>query len=108
MNFNFFKKKRKPSEQELYQIRKDLIDKELELYKKGKMHDIDVMAHQYKEKRHNEMTELSLTCSRQTAEYEHTFHDKREQLGIEIAKLEATKEYLESQVGTLNRKLLRD
>jgi molecular chaperone GrpE (heat shock protein) len=41
-----------------------------------------------------EVVEVEKACHRQLAQYEHTFHQTKEDLGIELAKLEAKAETL--------------
>jgi len=70
------KKSHKP---EQLDIEKELFDRELELYRREK---------------YQKLAELEISCHRQLAQYEHTFHSTKENLGIELAKLEAKVEYL--------------
>lgn len=101
--FNFSKK---PTKKELTE--QELVDKELKLYKNQKILEIDVMVQDYKKKRTDEMLQLSLLCNQQTGEHEHVFHNRKEVLGIEIAKLEARLEYLERETQNITQKLLRN
>ena len=104
--FNFFKKVN-TTQEELFIKEKNLIEKELDLYKKEKMYEIDLMVLNYKRVKEKEMLDLSLECNRQIGENEHKYHSTMEKLGIDIAKLTATKENLEQQINTINLKLLR-
>jgi hypothetical protein len=55
---------------------------------------IDEEIQKYKLNRELEVVEVEKACHRQLAQYEHTFHSTKENLGIELAKLEAKVEYL--------------
>lgn len=71
--------------------RKELIDRELKVYRQEKLAEISM-----------EISQNYLDCRQQLAENEHDFHYQKETLGIEIAKLEAIKE---SYVSHLEEKL---
>jgi hypothetical protein len=75
-------------------IEKQLFDRELELYRKEKYQKLNEDIENEKLKRLKEIAELEIACHRQLAQYEHTFHSTKENLGIELAKLEAKVEYL--------------
>jgi len=73
---------------------KELIDREVELYKKEKLLAIDKTVDDYRFKRQSEMQDLAKRCHEQLGEYEHDFHSTKEAKGIELAKLEAKNEAL--------------
>jgi hypothetical protein len=64
------------------------------LYRKEKYQQLNEDIENEKLKRLKEIAELEIACHRQLAQYEHTFHSTKENLGIELAKLEAKVEYL--------------
>lgn len=73
-------------------------------YKKEKI-KIDLQLLDYRQqmleektKLKNDLYNLAVTCANQTKEYEHEFHSKREELGIEIAKLEEKKNGLLNEI----------
>lgn len=76
---------------------KELIDREVELYKKEKLLSVDKTIEDYRFKRQSEIQDLAKRCQEELGEYEHTYHYAKEQKGIELAKLEAKAEAL-SQV----------
>jgi hypothetical protein len=73
---------------------KELFERELALYRKEKYQQLNEDIENTKIQRLKEIAELEITCHRQLAQYEHTFHSTKENLGIELAKLEAKVEYL--------------
>jgi hypothetical protein len=73
---------------------KQLFERELALYRKEKYQQLNEDIENTKIQRLKEIAELEITCHRQLAQYEHTFHSTKENLGIELAKLEAKVEYL--------------
>jgi hypothetical protein len=75
-------------------IEKELFERELALYRKEKYQQLNEDIENEKLKRLKEIAELEIACHRQLAQYEHTFHSTKENLGIELAKLEAKVEYL--------------
>ncbi len=75
---------------------KELIDREIALYKTEKFVEIDKQIGDYRLKMAIEMQDLAKRCSEDTGKYEHTFHSTKELKGIELAKLEAKVEsYIE-------------
>jgi hypothetical protein len=88
-----FKKTQNNNEEQL-DIEKKLFDRQLELYRKEKYQKLNEDIENEKLKRLKEVAELEISCHRQLAQYEHTFHSTKENLGIELAKLEAKVEYL--------------
>ena len=75
-------------------IEKELFERELALYRKEKYQKLNEDIENEKLKRLKEIAQLEVACHRQVAFYEHTFHSTKENLGIELAKLEAKVEYL--------------
>ena len=89
----FFRKKKSYKPNQL-DIEKELFDRELELYRKEKYQKLNEDIENAKLKRLKEVAEMEIACHNQLAQYEHTFHSTKENLGIELAKLEAKVEYL--------------
>ena len=75
-------------------IEKQLFDRELALYRSEKYQKLNEDIENAKLKRLKEVAEMEIACHNQLAQYEHTFHSTKENLGIELAKLEAKVEYL--------------
>lgn len=73
---------------------KELIDREVELYKKEKFLSIDKTIEDYRFKRQSEIQDIAKRCQEELGKYEHTYHYTKEQKGIELAKLEAKNEAL--------------
>ena len=71
------------------ELQKSQIKIELAYYRREQMLSIDEEIQKYKLKRELEVVEIEKACHRQLAQYEHTFHQTKEDLGIELAKLEA-------------------
>jgi len=68
---------------------KELLKKELELYKQEEILKVDIEVQTYRQKREKEISELGKKCHEQLGQYEHVFHNTKEVRGIELAKLEA-------------------
>ena len=83
------------------EIEKNRIDREIELYRREKMQNVNIDIENHKIKRLKEVAELENTCHRQLADYEHQFHSTKEERGIELAKVEAKIEALNSIEPTL-------
>jgi hypothetical protein len=83
------------------EIEKNRIDREVELYRREKMQNVNIDIENHKIKRLKEVAELENTCHRQLADYEHQFHSTKEERGIELAKVEAKIEALNSIEPTL-------
>jgi hypothetical protein len=75
------------------ELQKSQIKRELAFYRREQMLIIDEEIQKYKLNRELEIVEVEKACHRQLAQYEHTFHSTKENLGIELAKLEAKVEY---------------
>jgi hypothetical protein len=76
------------------ELQKSQIKRELAFYRREQMLIIDEEIQKYKLNRELEIVEVEKACHKQLAQYEHTFHQTKENLGIELAKLEAKVEYL--------------
>lgn len=74
--------------------RKELIDREVELYKKEKFLETDKAIEDYRAGKNRQIEDLAKRCQEDTATYEHVFHSTMEVRGVEIAKLEAKNEAL--------------
>lgn len=75
-------------------------------YLKRRKLEIDIEVQEYREKCLTEIEDLALLCAEEKGEYECEFHSKMESLKVEIAKLEAKKEMLSTEV-TVYEKLLK-
>lgn len=75
--------------------------KELEIYQERRKLEIDTELQQYRSNLFKEVESLALLCAKQIGEYEHTFHNKREELNTEIAKIEASKDSITKEVNNL-------
>jgi hypothetical protein len=90
---SLFRKKQSINGEQL-NSEKQLFERELALYRKEKYQQLNEDIENTKIQRLKEIAELEIACHRQLAQYEHTFHSTKENLGIELAKLEAKVEYL--------------
>ncbi len=72
--------------------KKELIDKEIELYKTSKILDADIEITQRILDGKKELAESFVRGNKEAQEYECTWHNKREKLNTEIALLEAKKD----------------
>ena len=86
--------KQKSYSKEQLDFEKQLFDRELELYRREKYQKLDSDIENQKLERLKEVAKIEIACHRQLAQYEHDFHSTKENLGIELAKLEAKVEYL--------------
>lgn len=73
---------------------KELIDREVELYKSEKFLAVEKQIEDYRFKRQSEIQDLAKRCNEELGEYEHTYHYAKEQKGIELAKLQSKNEAL--------------
>jgi hypothetical protein len=71
------------------------------LYRREKFNQVDNDIETHKIKRLKEVAELEIQCHRQLGEYEHEFHSTKEIRGIELARVEAKIEALNSIEPTL-------
>jgi len=69
---------------------KELVDKEVEIYRKEQKLAIDTQTIEYRKS----LVNIAQQAADDTAKNEHTYHSKMEALGIDIAKLETKKELL--------------
>lgn len=74
--------------------RKELIDREIAVYKQEQLLKVDTAIEGYRASKAMQIETLAKQCAEQIGDYEHTFHSTKENLGIELAKLEAKKEAL--------------
>lgn len=77
---------------------KELIDREVQLYKKEKFLEVDKAVEDYRSKRHQEIQDLAKRCHEELGQYEHDYHYEKEQKGIELAKLQSKCEALAETV----------
>tara|TARA_B110000503_G_scaffold7399_1_gene10011 strand:- start:1643 stop:2014 length:372 start_codon:yes stop_codon:yes gene_type:complete len=77
-------------------LEKTLIDREIDLYRREKMQMVNSDIENEKIKRLKEVANLEIQCHKQIADYEHEFHSTKEIKGIELAKIEAKLEVLNS------------
>lgn len=77
-------------------LEKTLIDREIDLYRREKMQMVNSDIENEKIKRLKEVANLEIQCHTQIADYEHEFHSTKEIKGIELAKIEAKLEVLNS------------
>lgn len=73
---------------------KELINRELELYKNEKILEVDKVIEDYRSKRQVEMVNMAKRCHEELGNYEHDYHYTKEMKGIELAKLESKCEAL--------------
>ena len=83
------------------EIEKQLFDRELELYRREKYQKLNEEIENLKLKRLKEVAQLEIECHRQLGQYEHEFHSTKEIRGIELSKIEAKIEVLNSIEPTL-------
>ena len=69
--------------------RKELIRRELALYKAEELLKVQQEVEHYRKGRNEEILAMGKACHAELAEYEHYYHSSKEEKGIEIAKLEA-------------------
>lgn len=84
---------------------KELIDREIEFYKKEQLLSVDQEIENYRAASNRRIEGLGQQCAKELGEYEHTYHYALQTKGIEIAKLEAKKETL-TEVVEANKKLM--
>jgi len=73
---------------------KELIDRELAIFREEAKLKIDQQILDYKER----LIEIAKQCHDEMAEFEHDFHSTKELRGIELAKLDAQVQDLEIQI----------
>lgn len=84
-----FGKSKTQTELKDLEIEKNRIDREIELYRREQMQNVNIDIENHKIKRLKEIANLEVECHKQMAEYEHEFHSTKEERGIELAKIEA-------------------
>jgi len=87
---------------------KELVDKEIDLYKREQYLLVDKELVEYKLAHMPELNGLAKRCAQETAEYEHTYHYAKEVKGVEIAKLEAHADALKLVVEARNEVVAAD
>lgn len=83
------------------EIERNRIDREVELYRREKMQMVNAEIENEKIKRLKEIANLEIQCHQEMAEYEHEYHSTKEERGIELAKIEAKLEAMNSIEPTL-------
>jgi hypothetical protein len=78
--------------------RLELLDREMELFKKERQLAVDIEIEAYRAKRQKEVEVIAQASLEQLAKYEHEFHQTKETRGIELAKLESKIEALKLSV----------
>lgn len=68
---------------------KELIDRELEIYRQEETLKTNKSIEDYRELKNREIENLAKRCADELGQYEHTYHYAKETKGIEIAKLES-------------------
>lgn len=81
---------------------KDYARKEVELYKQSEMLRIDNLVSEYRSKAWLDLEKIALDCAVQQGTYENTFHEAKEEKGIELSKLDATIEARRAEIGDIN------
>jgi hypothetical protein len=69
-------------------------------YRNRRKLEVDMQIHQYRVELMAQVEQLALKCAKDTGDYEHTYHSRMEELGIEIAKMEALKEIKANDITT--------
>jgi hypothetical protein len=75
---------------------KGLFEKDMALLRRERIIKIEEEVAAQRKDLIKKLEELAIQCANQTKDYEHNFHQTRETLGIELAKLEAKKETFEA------------
>ena len=70
-------------------------------YRNRKKLEIDIEMQEYRTELLKGVEELAFLCAKQIGEYEHDFHNKREELNTEIVKIEATRETMTKDLDNL-------
>jgi len=84
---------------------KELIDREVKLYREEKFLEIEKSIETYRADRNREMEDIAKRCAKELGSHEHNYHHTLELRGIENAKLEAKKETL-TEIVEANKKLM--
>jgi len=77
---------------------RELINREVELYRKEQFLEIDKEIEKYRADRNHEVQKMGRLCMKQLGEYKHEFHSTKEAKGIELAKLQAKCEAMKETV----------
>ena len=83
----------------ILQREKDLIIQEHKLWIEEQRIQAERAVVDYRRNREKDIADLAETCAREKGEHEHEYHSKQQELGIEIARLEAKKKALEEIAG---------
>ena len=86
---------------------REQVEAQISLHRRRRMLEVDAEIQYYKLKRMEEVVELEKTCHKQLAVYEHTFHQTKEDKGIELAKLEAKIEIF-NEIGDYKDKIIEN
>ena len=84
---------------------RELVDREVELYREEKFLEIEKAVETYRASRNREMEDIAKRCAQELGYYEHDYHHAKELKGIELAELDAKKETL-SEVIEASKKLM--
>ena len=79
------------------EAQKQLVENEINLYRRRRMLDMDMEIENAKLKRLKEVADMEATCHKQLAEYEHTFHQTKEDKRTELAKIQAKIDFLKEK-----------
>jgi chromosome segregation ATPase len=77
---------------------KELIDRELAVYKLERMNKIDKDVEEFRAQKRVDTNEMLRKGLQQLGEYEHEFHQTKETRGIELEKLNAKLEALKAEI----------
>ena len=86
---------------------REQVEAQISLHRRRRILEVDAEIQDYKLKRMEEVVELEKTCHKQLAVYEHTFHQTKEDKGIELAKLEAKIEIF-NEIGDYKDKIIEN
>jgi len=78
----------------IIQREKELIEKEFALWVEEEKYKAREAVETARNERDESLQALAISCAKDTKDCEHTFHQAKETLGIEIAKLEAKRDAL--------------
>lgn len=87
---------------------RNLIDRELELYRKEKLFNIETEGSRLLIQIEKEMAQTQTKGQKQAHDYECTWHDNREKLNTELARLEEKKKALEPLLEERNKNYVQE
>lgn len=97
-----------PKEPTDFEKEQERIDAELEAYRKIRKKEIDLEIDKQLAERKNKLVDFEKKCYEQLGDWEHEFHQKKEDDRVELAKVEGRllekKEHLESYQKLLDEK----